>query len=155
MNISRILILSVLFIAVFIGVASAGQHDKIIPSNILDFLDTDKTDENEYTMFYTCGHFSRDLSKNAMQNDIKIGSAIVWNHPVFKGYQNHIINYIEINEMLYFIEPQTDEIMLLDEIFMQYRYVRLYPDGTQVPSYWAGNLAPTLRSDAEAVYDAL
>ena len=31
-------------------------------------------------------------------------------------------------------------------IFMQYRFVRLYQDGTQVPSYWRYNLMPTLRA---------
>ena len=86
------------------------------------------------------------LARNASVSNISIGSAILGNHPVFRGYQNHIVNYIIINETLYFIEPQTDHIMQLDEIFMQYRFVRLYQDGTQVPSSWRYNLMPTLRA---------
>ena len=111
------------------------------------FLQVDTTDKHEYTAWYTCGHFARDLARNASRQSITLGGAICGSHPIFRGHQNHIINYIEINDTLYFIEPQTDYIMQVDEIFVQYRFVRLYPDGTQVPSNWKHNLAPTIRSN--------
>ncbi len=113
-------------------------------TELQDFLEVDTTDEHEYLPWYSCGHFTRDLAHNATEYNISLGGAICGNHPVFRGHQNHIINYIKINDTLYFIEPQTDQIMQLDEIFMQYRYVRLCPDGTQVPSNWAYNLAPSI-----------
>ena len=118
-------------------------------TELQDFLKVDKTDEHEYLPWYTCGHFTRDLVRNASKHNISLGGAICGNHPVFRGYDNHIINYIEINDTLYFIEPQTDNIMQLDEIFMHYQYVRLYSDGTQVPTNWRYNLAPTLKASTQ------
>lgn len=144
MTISRILFLTAFLIVVGISSASADYED--IPQEIINFLEMDTTDENEYLPWYTCGHFARSLAHNSSEHNISIGAAILSNHPVFRGkWNSHILNYIEINESLYFIEPQTDNIMLLDEVFMMYRYIRLYPDGTQVPSNWDCNLAPTMR----------
>lgn len=114
-------------------------------TKLYNFLNKDTTDKHKYTTWYTCGHFSRDLAKNASRQNITLGGAICGNHPAFRGHQNHIINYIKINDKLYFIEPQTDYIMQVDEIFVQYRFVRLYSDGTQVPSNWKHNLAPTIK----------
>ena len=139
----KILILFVVTLALIGYTIYAVQASPI--EEIEDFLVNDTTDIHEYLPWYSCGHFSRDLAKNASEVNLTIGSSICGNHPVFRGHQNHIINYVEINDTLYFIEPQTDHIMQLDDVFMQYQYIRLYPDGTQVPSNWNCNLAPTIR----------
>ena len=139
----RVLIILLLFLIVPV---SADTN----MSELQTFLEVDKTDEHEYLPWYSCGHFSRDLVHNASEYNITLGSAILSNHPVFRGkWNSHIINYIKINGTLYFIEPYTDEIMELDIIFMQWKYVRLYPDGTQVPSYWDCNLAPSVRASTQ------
>ena len=142
--------ISLLLALLISGIASA----EVQLSDITTFLETDNTNEHEYLPWYTCGHYTRELAYNARDHNISMGAAILSNHPVFRGYHNHIINYIEIDDVLYFIEPQTDNIMLLDEIFIMYQYIRLYPDGSQVPTNWRCNLAPTLRS-TEVAHNAL
>ena len=111
-------------------------------SELKEFLDTDKTDEHEYLPWYTCGHFSRDLARNATEYNISMGSIILGYHPVLRGYQNHIRNYIIKNGSIWLIEPQNDQFMRLNDT--TYRYYRLYLDGTQVPSNWNCNLATEL-----------
>ena len=110
------------------------------------FLMLDNTDEHEYLPYYTCGHFSRDLARNASEHNITMGSVILSNHPRFRGKGNsHIVNYIMMNNTIMLINPQTDEMYEMNP-GMLYRgkilkYYRLYPDGTQVPSNWGCNLA--------------
>ena len=111
-------------------------------NEIQEFLENDTTNNNTYLLWYTCGHFSRDLARNASEQNITIGSVILSNHPVFGGkWNSHIMNYVMDNEIIYFIEPQTDVITYLNQ--SMYEYYRLYPDGIQVPSNWDCNLAPT------------
>ena len=135
--------IKILVIVLVLMVFSTASADTTM-SELNTFLENDKTDENERLLWYSCGHFTRDLAKNASEHNISLGGAICGNHPVFKWYENHIINYIKINDTLYFIEPQTDRIMILDEVFMHCNYIRLYPDGTQVPTHWNCNLAPDI-----------
>lgn len=110
-------------------------------TDIEQFLINDTTDQHEYLPWYTCGHYARDLSRNASEHNLTIGSMILGDHPVFRGYQNHIMNYVVENSTIWVVEPQTDQIMTLQDT--QYRYYRLYPNGYQVPSNWKYNLAHT------------
>lgn len=103
------------------------------------FLVNDTTNNSEWLPYYSCGHFARDLSRNASQFNISIGSVILGNHPTLRGHDNHIVNYVIDNNTVYLIEPQTDEIFLLNQ--SGYLYYRLYYNGDQVPSYRTHNLA--------------
>lgn len=104
------------------------------------FLANDTTDTHEWLPYYSCGHFARDLSRNATQHNITIGSVILSKSSVLNGkYRSHCVNYFTDNGTTYFIEPQTDEIYLLNQSI--YPYYRLYYNGDQVPSYWDGNMA--------------
>ena len=134
-----------LFCIIFIGlvapvvICSAEEQTDLI--KIEQFLRNDTTDQHKYYQYYSRGHFSRDLSRNASDNNFTIGSVILGNHPVFRGYKNHIMNYVSVNTSIWLIEPQNDQIMRLNDTM--YRYYRLYPDGSQVPSNWKHNLAHT------------
>ena len=110
-------------------------------NDIEQFLVNDTTDQHKYLPWYTCGHYARDLSRNASEHNLTIGSVILGNHPVFRGYNNHAVNYVIENNTIWIIEPQTDQILQLNDTM--YGYYRLYPDGSQIPSYWKYNLAPT------------
>ena len=141
-----LIVISLLLVILISGFASA-ECNETIPQEIINFLEMDTTDENEHLPWYTCGHFTRSLAHNASEYNISMGAAILSDHPVFGGkWNSHIINYIDINGTVYFIEPQHDYIMKLDEVFMTYRFIRLYPGGTQVPSNWDCNLAPSLKT---------
>jgi len=127
----------IILLLLLISPASADELDDVI-----SFLVEDQTDIHEYLPWYTCGHYSRDLVRNASEYNLSIGSVKLSNHPVFGGqYQSHDMNYISINDSIWIIEPQTDEIMRLNNTM--FTYYRLYPDGTQIPSYWNVNLAHT------------
>lgn len=112
------------------------------------FLEEDKTNEHKFLPWYTCGHFTRDLARNASEHNLTIGSVILSSHPVFRGKCNsHIANYIKINDTIMIIDSQTDEVCEMNSRMLYHgkilKYYRLYPDGTQVPSNWGCNLAPT------------
>lgn len=111
------------------------------PSTLTEFLANDSTDTHEYLPYYTCGHYSRDLARNATENNITLGSVILGYHPTFRGHQNHIMNYYMNNDIVMLIEPQTDQVLYLNDTM--YIYYRIYPDGVQVPSNWKYNLAHT------------
>ena len=103
------------------------------------FLVSDATDSHEYLTYYTCGHFSRTLYHNASKNNITLGSVILGYHPTLRGFDNHIMNYFMYNDIIYVVEPQNDNILKIDETL--FGYYRLYPNGSQVPTYWNTNLA--------------
>ena len=116
--------------------------------DINSFLEEDKTNEHEYLPWYTCGHYARDLARNASEYNLSIGSIMLSNHPVFRGkWNSHIVNYIMINDTIVIICPETDQVLALNSGLVfdgkSYKYYRLYPDGTQVPTYWNCNLAHT------------
>ena len=132
----------VLLLGAAVFIAAVSCIDIVSGESIEDiesFLMNDITDTHEWLPYYSCGHFSRDLSYNASIVNVTLGSVILGNHPVLRGYNNHIMNYVIIENKIYLIEPQTDEILLLNQAV--YNYYRLYPDGAQVPSNWAHNLA--------------
>lgn len=134
----------VLIMLVIIGTMNCVAAEVTIDELRL-FLDNDSTGESEYVLWYNCGHAARDLVRNASEHNLTIGSAIVSNHPVFRGkWNSHIINYIYIDGEILFIDTHYDSISSLDGIFFDWEYIRLYPDGTQVPSNWACNLAPPI-----------
>lgn len=133
---TTILAAFIIMIMMPIGAATTAQE-------LQDFLEQDKTDEREYDyVFYTCGHFSRDLAKNASQYNITMGGLIIGNHPRFKGYGNTILNYIMIEDIFVVVDPQTDQLYSLRSNSLRghdgnlYKYYRTYTDGTNVPSYW-------------------
>jgi len=98
-------------------------------------LQDDNTNNHTYTSgTYDCGYFSRDLAFNASKNGVIMGGAILGHNPNFNGYNNHIVNYIYVNNTLTFIEPQTDEIFDFNQ--SGYEFYKLYPDGKNVPSRW-------------------
>ena len=116
--------------------------------DINSFLEEDKTNEHEYLPWYTCGHYARDLARNASEYNLSIGSVILSNHPVFRGkWNSHIVNYIMVNNTIVIICPETDQVLAFNSGLVfdgkSYKYYRLYPDGTQVPTYWKNNLAHT------------
>ena len=128
----------IIFLISFIGTASC---------DINYFLEEDKTNEHEYLPWYTCGHYARDFARNASEYNLSIGSVKLGNHPTFRGYDNHDMNYIMVNETIVIIDPQTDTIFAMNPGMTfdgrSFKYYRLYPDGTQVPTYWNCNLAHT------------
>lgn len=132
-------LLLIMGVVLFIGVIACDMALGAPLEDVEAFLVNDTTDSHEWLPYYSCGHFARDLSRNASQLNISISSAILGNNPVLRGHSNHIVNYIIDNNTVYLIEPQTDEIFLLNQ--SGYRFYRLYPNGDQVPSYWVHNFA--------------
>lgn len=145
-------IIAILIVFMMVTPASAYMYENIEEKDIgnleafteegvrmIRFLEEDTTDENEWTQYYTSGHYARDLAKNASLHNISIGSAILGMNQRFRGYENHIVNYMIIEDVLIVIDPDNDRLLFMDQT--PYKYFRLYPDGTQVPSYWRANFA--------------
>lgn len=116
-------------------------------TEIEQFLADDTTENNTYLPWYLCGHYARDLVRNASDYNLSIGSVKLGNHPTFRGHDNHDVNYIMVNETIVIIDPQSDTIFAMNPAMTfdgrLFKYYRLYPYGTQIPTYWNCNLAHT------------
>ena len=109
---------------------------------IYDFLLMDSTDAHEYTEHYQCGHFSRDLGKNASEANVEMGCIILSHSENFEGYTNHAMNYVVDNDgEILLISPQSDRISKLKDTLFSY-YI-LYPDCFDMPSRWKGRRTAT------------
>jgi hypothetical protein len=73
---------------------------------MLDFVNIDTTESNEYTDTYTCGNFSTDVILNAKSKGIEAGYVSIRSAPV-----NHaIVVFKTTDKGIYFLEPQGDNI---------------------------------------------
>lgn len=137
----------IILLAVLVSIVPASAN----LDDVFDFLDNDTTDQHEYLPWYSCGHFARDLARNASEHNLSVGSVILSNHPTFGGkWNSHIINYVKVNGTTYFIEPQTDCVISFEDLhYLGYRYGRYYVNGVMVPSNWDCKLAHHF--DLEAV----
>lgn len=135
--------ITILILLLLIAPAAADELDDVI-----SFLVDDQTDTHDYLPWYSCGHYSRDLARNASEYNLSIGSVILSNHPTLRGkWNSHTVNYIIVNDTIIIIDPRTDSVFPMDPGMMFdgkfFTYYRLYPDGTHVPTYWNCNLAHT------------
>ena len=106
------------------------------------FLFWDDTDSKEYTQFYDCDYFVRDTARSALNFNITMGGVILSNDCEFKD-ETHAMNYIDINNEIILIEPQTDEFYPMHEM-VEYRYVKFFPMGALTPSVCYTNWSPDL-----------
>jgi len=76
------------------------------------FIAVDKTDIHPYTESYVCHHFTHDVIMNAKQHGIQAGYVILYNKP--NGHA--IVAFQTIDQGLYFVEPQSDNIITEKEM---------------------------------------
>ncbi|MEM3597207.1 MAG: AN1-type zinc finger domain-containing protein [Candidatus Bathyarchaeia archaeon] len=76
---------------------------------MLNFIASDKTDENEYSENYTCLHFTADVKSHAFDEGYKCGFVYV----EFRDGAHAIVCFNTTDQGLIFIEPQSDEIVTL------------------------------------------
>jgi type II secretory pathway pseudopilin PulG len=90
-----------------------------------EWLENDHIDSNEYDYDnYNCENFARDLSSNANKDGYFIGLLEVVllheNNPYIPDswepeYDYHAKNFVIIGNVIYEIEPQSDEIVVLSD----------------------------------------
>ena len=89
--------------------------------NILQsFLTDDTTNERIYTdypPYFTCGHFTEQLIKNATKKGIKMYPTFLFS----KRGVNHIIAAAKINGTWIFIEPMSDKTFKEGELRRNYK----------------------------------
>jgi len=119
----------IILIGLLLGVITAQGE-----MSITEFLIEDQTDVKMHTNIYTCGHFVRDLARNASDINLTIGGLILGDHSRLYGFDNHAMNFIRVNGTIMVIEPQTDQIMSLEAT--GYEYYRIYENGEYTPSFW-------------------
>lgn len=118
-------------------------EDKTGLAAVIEFLFKDTISDKSYGMGpYQCTQFSRDLSAAAKKAGIAIGGIILGNSPNLETYSNHALNYIIIDNVFYIINPDSDFITPWDQYIHKdrYKYYKLYPDGTQLPTTWKDKL---------------
>ncbi|MEM3673540.1 MAG: hypothetical protein QW468_04890 [Candidatus Bathyarchaeia archaeon] len=75
----------------------------------LNFIASDKTDENEYSKNYTCFHFTRDVKSHAFDAGYLCGFVYI----EFRDGAHAIVCFNTTDHGIIFIEPQDDEIVTL------------------------------------------
>lgn len=112
-------------------------------TTLKEFMKRDTTSDKLYSKgYYDCGHFARDLSKNASTENIKIGSIVLHYDAKGKGYNGHIMNYIIVDDIFYIINPESDFIIPWKDYIHNktWKYYKLYPKGDLAPTRWGGKL---------------
>lgn len=73
----------------------------------IEFINSDKTDENEYTPDYVCYDFTADFNENAEEEGYRCGFVYI----TFSDSAHAIACFSTPDEGMIYIEPQTDEIV--------------------------------------------
>jgi hypothetical protein len=81
-------------------------------NEMLIFLAIDGTDKNPYAEEYVCHHFASDLIKNARSMGIQAGYVTLYHKPT--GHA--IVAFKTTDQGLYFVEPQSDNIITETEM---------------------------------------
>ena len=76
---------------------------------MLNFIASDRTDENEYSENYTCFHFTADVKSHAFDEGYRCGFV----HIEFPDSAHAIVCFNTTDHGLIFIEPQFDDIVTL------------------------------------------
>lgn len=91
-------------------------------TELREFLELDTTNNKSYvTPWYMCGDFTDDLIYNASLEGIIINRVLASDCPVYLSWENHIFAYTEIKGRKYYIEPQSDAI-IIDPYLCRYGY---------------------------------
>ena len=123
-----------ILLLVFLGSSSVGVH-----SPLESFLESDTTNQREYTDEYNCGYFCRDLVSNS--SSVEIGIVLLGHYQALNGTNNHAMCYCFVEDELIIIEPQTDELMNIEDT--EFEYYQLFPTGHMVPSSWSNEFNAT------------
>ena len=128
---------------IVINIIRPPVENKTELTKVTDFLSQDTTSDKSYGLGpYQCTQFSRDLSAGAKRSEIGIGGIILGNSPNLETYSNHALNYIIIDDIFYIINAESDFIIPWDDYIHKnrYKYYKLYPDGTLLPTRWTDKL---------------
>lgn len=79
-------------------------------NEVLEFISSDKTDENEYDPgSYTCINFAADVKNNAFYKGYRCGYVYI----LFPDSGHAIVCFNTVDRGLVFIEPQSDDVVNL------------------------------------------
>ena len=94
---------------------------------VMQFVSTDQSDENEYSESYSCISYAIDLKNNASSIGYKCGLVFIY----FQGSTgSHAINSFDTTDKgLIFIEPQTDQVVSLQVGQRYFELNRSIPSG--------------------------
>jgi hypothetical protein len=88
---------------------------------MLDFINMDTTETNQYSINYVCHNFSMDVIKNAKSKGMEAGYVTILAEPT-----NHaIVAFKTTDKGVYYLEPQSDIIFAqsqMDFMINQHRY---------------------------------
>jgi len=75
---------------------------------------------------YVCSHFTRDLMIAAKKEGYKIYAVRLTGTTTPGVYWWHSIAVVKLDNMWYFVEPQTDEIIKISNAYKRYKYEYAY-----------------------------
>ena len=99
-----------------------------------NFLVNNSTSENKYNddqnvgykYRYVCAHFTRDLITSATKAGYKMYAVTLTGTTKPGVYWWHSIATVRLDNKWYFVEPQTDKIILITDAYKKYKYEYAY-----------------------------
>lgn len=83
-------------------------------ADVMDFLDNDTTDSNEYTIDYDCTQFSHELIRNAISKGIFACIVNIEIDLEDSPYSGHdIVAFDTVDAGVIYVEPQTDAVVYM------------------------------------------
>lgn len=111
--------------------------------NFKVFLMNDQTSEQEYTQYYQCSHFTRDLRDNASKQNITLYGVLLSTHPTFQE-DGHAACLVIINNEPYIVESVHDTVYDFKDYYrFGNQYIKIYTNGN-VPARFTGHRTPDI-----------
>lgn len=148
---TKIFILSIILTLTFISSVSGLSCHNMTEDHMTDemynfkvFLAEDQTSEREYTPYYQCSHFTRDLRDNASKQNIIMYGLLLSTHPSFQG-DGHAACLVVINNAPYVVESIYDEVYTFEDYYYKFGndYIIIYTHGN-VPARFSGYKYPDI-----------
>jgi len=79
-------------------------------SDLQAWLDKDQTDKQPYSDSFSCYEFALTLQQNAAEDGYLINLEFIIMSNIDGQAGGHVMNVAVIDDRVYFIEPQTDDI---------------------------------------------
>ena len=112
-------------------------------------------DEHRGKDYFVCCGFTREFGERANDVGWKVGGISLRDHEHVAAHKcYHAMNYIVIDNKFIIIEPQTDQISYLNEVYMgqcKYRYITIFPDAQMMTNF--GNHKETIDIDVLKEYN--
>lgn len=114
-----ILSLCILLIIIVIANADINNASDLSLTSLEQHLEQSNIENHEFELgVYDCREFSAALSRELELSGYTCGTCRIWHNETTNTHETpaHRIVWVDIDNDIYFVEPQTDQIMMESEL---------------------------------------